>query len=216
MPDRVEHLALLLDLDGTLVDSEPVHRQMYVDWFTARGWPVDPGQLARFTGRRAEDVFASDSGPWTGQDPVALLREAVAYFPADALPLAMPGASALVASARHARPIALVTSAGAPWVARCLGEVLGVLDAFDVIVTNADVQFGKPHPEGYALACTRLEVLAADCLAVEDSPAGIRSAREAGVGTVVGITSTFTEAELSAAGAHRVVAGLDEVSALLR
>ena len=62
--------ALLLDLDGTLVDSEPLHRAAYRAFFEARGW--DAPDLSLFTGRRAEDVFATEPGPWTGHDYDAL------------------------------------------------------------------------------------------------------------------------------------------------
>ena len=52
---------VVFDLDGTLVDSEPVHRAAYQAFFDARGWEAP--DLALFTGRRAEDVFAAEPGP---------------------------------------------------------------------------------------------------------------------------------------------------------
>ena len=58
--------ALLLDLDGTLVDSEPMHRAAYASFFAARGWAVDEDAYAHFVGRRGADVFGSLPGPWTG------------------------------------------------------------------------------------------------------------------------------------------------------
>ncbi|MFL6177439.1 MAG: hypothetical protein ACJ715_12380, partial [Ornithinibacter sp.] len=58
--------ALLLDLDGTLVDSEPLHRERYRAWFEQRGWPYDDEVASLFTGRRADDVFRTVEGPWRG------------------------------------------------------------------------------------------------------------------------------------------------------
>ena len=76
MSDHVNPTALLLDLDGTLIDSEPIHRAAYRAFFAERGWEVP--DLTMFTGRRAEDVFVVEPGPWTGQDPAALSAEIMA------------------------------------------------------------------------------------------------------------------------------------------
>jgi sugar-phosphatase len=67
---------------------------------------------------------------------------------------------------------------------------------------------GKPSPEGYLLACKRLRVPPGDCAAVEDSPSGVRALVAAGVGTIIGITTTSDAADLRDAGAHRTVADL--------
>ncbi len=64
--------ALLLDLDGTLVDSEPLHRRGYELFFAAKGWDVP--DLGIFTGRRALDVFATEPGPWSGLGPAGGAR----------------------------------------------------------------------------------------------------------------------------------------------
>ena len=105
--------ALLLDLDGTLVDSEPLHRERYRAWFAQRGWPYDDEVAAQFTGRRADDVFRSVDGPWRGEDPEALLAEIIALEPLRRLPEPVAGAAEAVAWARaHGIPLALVTSAG--------------------------------------------------------------------------------------------------------
>ena len=101
-------------------------------------------------------------------------------------------------------PLAIVTSAGPPWVERSL-EALGLdLTAVDVVVTARDVVDGKPHPAGYALACERLGADPAAALAAEDSPAGVRAALGAGVRRVVGVATTHTAAQLEAAGAVEV------------
>ena len=71
--------ALLLDLDGTLVDSEPLHRRGYEAYFAHQGWDVP--DLTIFTGRRAEDVFATEPGPWAGLDPMAVLEGVLRHVP---------------------------------------------------------------------------------------------------------------------------------------
>lgn len=200
--------ALLLDLDGTLVDSEGFHRQVFRNWFAGRGWTATEEVLAGFTGRRADDVLAHSPGPWSGEDVQVMLAELLAAMAALPRPGLAVGAVELLAGARV--PLGLVTSANTEWARTCLGDLL---DAFAVVVTRDDVTHGKPHPEPYQVACERLGLAAAVCVAVEDAPAGVASARAAGVGRVVAVAGTFTREQL--AHAHVVVDGLVEVPALL-
>lgn len=202
-----EPVALLLDLDGTLVDSEGFHRQVFRNWFATRGWPIDEDLLAGFTGRRADDVLATVRGPWAGEDVGTMIAELLAQMALLPRPIMVAGASDLLA--RTGVRLSLVTSANLAWAQTCLGDLL---ERFEVIVTRDDVANGKPHPEPYALACRLLSVAPANCIAVEDAPAGVESALAAGVGQVVAITSTFAATELAAA--HVVVSSLDAVNDL--
>ena len=203
--------ALLLDLDGTLVDSEPIHRRGYRAFFAHKGWEVP--DLSLFTGRRAEDVFASEPGPWAGLDPVDVLAEVLPHIPDEAAE-AVPGARELIEAARAAGvPVAIVTSAGPAWVERSLVESLLLgRDSVDVVVTARDVVDGKPDPAGFALACERLGADPSRALAAEDSPAGVRAALGAGVRRVHGIATTHERDLLLDAGAVEVH---DDLRALL-
>lgn len=203
--------ALLLDLDGTLVDSEPIHRRGYRAFFAQKGWDVP--DLSVFTGRRAEDVFATEPGPWAGLDPADVLAEVLLHVPDEAAQ-AVPGARELIEVARAAGvPVAIVTSAGPAWVERSLVESLLLgRDSVDVIVTARDVVDGKPDPAGFALACERLGADPAQALAAEDSPAGVRAALGAGVRRVHGVATTHERDLLLEAGAVEVH---DDLRALL-
>ena len=203
--------ALLLDLDGTLVDSEPIHRAAYRAFFAERGWDV--GDLALFTGRRAADVFDSVPGPWSGGDPVGLAAAVVSFIPTGAVPAPIAGARSLVEAAASAGvQVAVVTSAGPEWAERSLADALGVRRHVNVIVTGDDVVDGKPAPAGFALACERLGVTAADCIAVEDSPAGAAAALAAGVVNVYGVSTTHSPQALIEAGATEVYADLVDLA----
>jgi sugar-phosphatase len=206
--------ALLLDLDGTLVDSEPLHREAYRQFFADRGWEAP--DLSLFTGRRAEDVFAHEPGPWTGSDPAELSAGVMAYVRADVAPDPLPGAEDLVRDAvASGVRVAVVTSAGPDWVELSLGVGLDVLHLVDVLVTREHVVDGKPHPAGYLLACRRLGTEPARCVAVEDSPAGVSAAIAAGVGAVYGVRTTHPAPELVAAGASEVYPDLTGVASAL-
>ena len=203
--------ALLLDLDGTLVLSEPVHRRTWRHFFGLWGAEVDEHEYEKtFMGRRASDVLANVRGPWTGRDLGAIQAEMMAHAQAhghDVDPV--PGAADLIrAAAAAGLPVAVVTSAARSWTEEVLGPVLDVRDRVQVIVTAEDVATGKPDPDGYVAACRRLGVDAAACLGVEDSASGIRALLGAGVGSVVGVTTTSPAADLLDAGAHRTVADL--------
>ena len=206
--------ALLLDLDGTLVDSEPVHRAAYRAFFEARGW--DSPDLSLFTGRRAEDVFATEPGPWAGHDLDALAAEVTALVDVSGSPDPVAGATALIEAAhRLGVPVAVVTSAGPAWTHQAIDGPLDSRERIDLVVTADDVVDGKPDPTGYRLACERLGVDPAAALAVEDSPAGVRAAVAAGVGEVVGISTTHPAAELTEAGAMTVVEDLTSLATRL-
>jgi sugar-phosphatase len=207
--------ALLLDLDGTLVDSEPLHRRGYESFFAHKGWDIP--DLSVFTGRRAVDVFATEPGPWTGLDPEAVLAEVLEHVPDEAA-RAVPGAREVIEAARGSgTPVAIVTSAGPAWVERSLVESLTLgLDSVDLVVTARDVEDGKPHPAGFALACRRLDADPATALAAEDSPAGVRAALGAGVRQVHGIGTSHPREVLLEAGAVAVHADLRPLLSLLR
>jgi sugar-phosphatase len=201
----------LLDLDGTLVHSEPVHRRTLRYFFDVWGAEVDDQQYEQaFMGRRASDVLAAVPGPWTGRDLGAIQAEMMAH--AQTLGHAVdtvPGAAELIRRVTDAGvPVAVVTSAGPSWAEEVLGPVLDVRDRVTVLVTAEDVTTGKPSPEGYRHGCERLGLDPADCAGVEDSASGVRALLAAGVGTVVGITTTSSAADLLGAGAHRTVADL--------
>jgi sugar-phosphatase len=84
-------------------------------------------------------------------------------------------------------------------------DELGLIAAFDAVVTADDITHGKPHPEIYLTAAAKLVVAPERCLVFEDAPAGIAAARAAGM-TCVGITTTRRILE----GAHHVIDGYED------
>jgi HAD superfamily hydrolase (TIGR01509 family) len=122
-----------------------------------------------------------------------------------------PGVVELVRSIAGRLPLALCSGALPSDIDPILKQ-LGITGLFDVIVTAADVQASKPDPESYALAVARLksvypykEITSEICLAIEDTPAGITSARRAGL-KVLAVTNSYHEEELTSA--DRIVTSL--------
>jgi HAD superfamily hydrolase (TIGR01509 family) len=179
--------AVLLDMDGTLVDTEP-------DWIACE-----------------QELVAAHGGTWTDDDArglvgTALLAAAGTIAAVGGVPLApeeivrrlldgviervrrripwTPGARELLDALGLAGvPVALVTMS----YRRLADAVLEGLppDTFGAVVTGDEVREGKPHPEPYLLAAARLGVDPRDCVALEDSPTGVASAEAAGCTTVV-------------------------------
>lgn len=200
---------LLLDLDGTLVDSEPVHRAAYREFFGDRGWNVPESVLRQFSGRRAAEVFASLRGPWTGEDPEALTEDVLAVLGRSTMQAApvLGAARLLAACQRTGLPVAVVTSARRDWALTALAA-LGVVGGTVQLVSAEDCTHGKPDPEPYRRGTERLDRPAHGLVAVEDSAAGLASARAAGVGYALGLTTSQPVAALLAAGAHETAADL--------
>ena len=205
---------LLLDLDGTLVDSEPVHQAAFREYFARRGWQVEDAVIGLFSGRRAQEVFPTLAGPWTGEDPAVLTAAVIDLELSSPLrPQPVAGAARLIAACTRAGlPAAVVTSAERGWTAHLLGLLDGSAMA---AVTAEDCMYGKPDPEPFRRGAELLGRRAGDLLAVEDSPAGIASARGAGIGHVIGVTTTQPGAVLRTAGAHETAPDLRALAAVV-
>ncbi|GEA86079.1 HAD family hydrolase [Cellulomonas cellasea] len=205
---------LLVDLDGTLVDSEPLHRQAYRDYFAERGWDVPDDVVRQFAGRRAVEVFPVLDGPWAGEDPEALTAGVLDVLArATARPEAVAGAAELLAAcARTGVPVCVVTSARLSWALPAL-DLLGVPRGGLRLVTAEDCTHGKPDPEPFRRGAQTLGLDPAGLVALEDSPAGIASARAAGVGLVLGVRTTQPDDVLRAAGADATSGDLTALAA---
>ena len=210
LPDLQSLEAALFDLDGTLVDSEPMHRAAWQSFFASRGWEVsEETYAAHFIGRRGSDTFRTLDGPWRDEDPDELLAEVLTHLSTDSAgPDMVPGAAALLRSMHDAGvPIGVVTSAVPPWSDDAL-VLLGVTDMVAVVVNGEDVTRGKPDPEGYLQAATRLGAQPNHVVAFEDSASGVGAAVAAGIAHVVGVLTTSTAEALAAAGAHQLTKDL--------
>jgi sugar-phosphatase len=200
--------ALLLDLDGTLVDSTEAILRGWHEWARTAGAATD--RLVDIVhGRAAADTInallpgLSDDQLRRHIHDVLRIQET---DPAPARPIA--GATELVAGL-DAGQWAVVTgcSVGMATVRLAAGR----LPTPDVLVGDEHVRAGKPDPEGYLLALRRLGIGPGDAVAVEDAPAGVAAARAAGIRTIA-VTSTHPAAAL--ADADVVVTSLEHIRVL--
>lgn len=179
--------AVLWDMDGTIVDSEPYWMAEEEALVAAAGGVWSHDDALELVGN---DLLVSariilERTPVTGtpEDVVATLLGGVTARMRQELPWRPGAAELLAALGRLGVPSALVTMSWTQ-LADVLVERLPQ-GTFATVVTGDQVRLGKPHPEPYLEAARRLGVDPADCVAVEDSPTGAASATAAGVPTVV-------------------------------
>ncbi|MFT4051463.1 MAG: HAD-IA family hydrolase [Microbacterium sp.] len=175
--------ALLLDMDGTLVDSHAVVERLWTQWALDHG--VDPARaLAIIHGRQGQDSMALLLPGRPHEENLAENRALLAAETAqtDGV-VALPGAARLLAEL-VGLPHALVTSATRE-LAHARMDAAG-LPVPALAVTAEDVARSKPDPEGFLVAAAALGVEPAACIVVEDSANGIAAGRAAGM-RVIGV-----------------------------
>lgn len=179
-------------MDGVLVDGEPLHFATVNELLGREGKSISLEQYKPYMGTKTgwADMIADFglSQPREYYSPI--YRELVlARYQRDSQ--ALPGALSLVTALRMGgQKLGLASSSIRPWVEACLQRI-GLANAFDITVTGTEIENGKPDPEIYLLTAERLGVAPSECLAVEDAPAGIESAKAAGM-TVWAVRTEYT------------------------
>jgi mannitol-1-/sugar-/sorbitol-6-phosphatase len=194
-------VAVLFDMDGTLVDSDGAVARAWAWWGALRR--ISAAEIARVTPGRPASESVALLAPWLDRaqqraDAEALLARERADL-GDIV--ATPGALALLSALDSwGLPHAVVTSA-VEGLARARLAAAGIAIP-QALVTADMVRRGKPDPEGYLLAATRLGIPADRCLVVEDTLAGVRAGLAAGA--TVAAVRPIAEAYMAAADLHQV------------
>lgn len=169
-------------MDGVLVDGEPLHFETINELLGREGKSISLEVYKPYMGTKTgwADMIEDFKLEHPREHYSPIYREMVlARYRERSEPL--PGAVEVVTALRAAgQKLAVASSSIRPWVEACLARI-GLRDAFDELVTGSDIKEGKPDPEIYLLAASKLGVDPTHCLAVEDAPAGIESARRAGM-----------------------------------
>ncbi|HEX2768227.1 MAG TPA: HAD family phosphatase [Geobacteraceae bacterium] len=203
--------AVIFDFDGIIVDTEPLHYRAFQEILVPLGLGYSWEEYLRcyigFDDRDAfRETFRSGGRTLKDQELRALVQEKGAAFQRIIASGVKPyqGVVELVRSIAGNLPLALCSGALPSDIDPILKQ-LGIAGIFDVIVTAADVHASKPDPESYTLAVAGLNTVHPDrkiiperCLAIEDTPAGITSARGAGL-KVLAVANSYPEENLAAA-----------------
>ena len=201
---RILCRGVLFDLDGVLVDSTPAVARVWSAWARERG--MDPADTVRRAHGRPSIETIRELLPHADAEKENAVVERRELDDMDGM-ITLPGALELLRTLPE-ESWTVVTSCTRALAIRRL-EAAGLLVPRQ-LVTASDIRRGKPDPEPYLKGAERLGLAPRDCIAFEDAPAGIRSARAAGA-RVIGVRTTASEAELRAAGASFVV---DDLSSL--
>jgi sugar-phosphatase len=182
--------AVLLDLDGTLVDSVPHIQRLWRVWSEGKGIPFDSIQSIMHGRRAIETLRLAAPGLNAEKELEDLETQEIADMQDVRL---YPGALSLMQSLRDA-PHAIVTSGSQ----RVAGARIRYIELPQprVLVSGDDVNQGKPAPDAYLLAAAQLGLEPAECVVIEDSPAGIQAGKAAGM-RVVAVASTHAVEELA-------------------
>ncbi|BAY33801.1 HAD family hydrolase [Nostoc carneum NIES-2107] len=194
--------AILFDLDGTIVNTDPIH---YIAWqqkLADHGIEIDEAfYQSRISGRLNPEIVKDILPQLSDAEGLKFADEKEALF-RELAPNLKPlnGFAELLAwTDTHKLKRALVTNAPRA-NAEFMLEVLGIKEAFEIVVLAEDCTAGKPDPTPYQVALSQLGIKADQAIALEDSPSGIRSAVAAGIRTL-GIASTHDPKILLEVGA---------------
>jgi HAD superfamily hydrolase (TIGR01509 family) len=205
--------AVLFDLDGTLVHSEPVNVQSVVLAVRRWGAELDAEDRLFVVGHSWNEIhqrIVQRHGLPVDMDTliVAAVDEKRALVRETGLPV-LPGAVEAVHRLGSRSPLAVVSGASRVEVEEAI-DGLGLREHFQFLLGAEDYQRGKPDPEPYRRAIERLAVPARGCLVIEDATPGILSGRAAGARVIAVRAGNFAGYDLSPADA--VVDTLEEVT----
>lgn len=188
--------AVIFDMDGVLVDSEPAHQERVRKFFADHGIVVPSQELKTLVGCSGSFFVQRATEWWTQATRISSVEDALDVMsvyeqwkdeqgPIDYRPLINPGARETLEElkARGVR-LAVASSTSHEGIREELGPS-GLLDFFEVIVSGEEFREGKPHPEIYLTAMARLGLGPSECIAVEDSDRGIAAAVAAGLRVAV-------------------------------
>lgn len=196
--------ALVLDFDGVIADTEPIHFHVLQTVLAEAGYPLSAedyvGRYLGFDDADAIRAVAADLGRTLAAEQVKTLVAQKSRLMDRALAASevlFPGAANAIRALASVFPLAIASGALRGEIVAVLGRA-GLLESFRAIVAAGDTAAGKPAPDPYCRAVALLGVSARRVVAVEDSKWGLESARAAGLGTIA-VTTTFPASALGLA-----------------
>lgn len=214
MLDAEKIKAIIFDMDGVVIDSEPIQIAIEKEICRNHNLQVPDEVWGKLKGTKNIDFFTyivthfSDGS----LNPQQLVDEKVdAYLRRAKEELRLiPGVMEFIHKAQKRFRLSLTTSSG-PMTQGIAFDLFDLHPHFEVIITGKDVKNGKPHPEPYLKTVEKLKLTAGACAVIEDSDNGIKSAKAAGC-VAIGITTGLPRTQLEEAGADLVVDSFEELS----
>ena len=206
--------AVVFDMDGVLIDSEPIWEQVRHDYVVLKGGRWQPDSQKKMMGMSTPEWSAYLADDLGVAEPAGEVAAAVIDLMADQyahhVPL-LPGAVEAVRRCAGSWKLGLASSSPATLIDLVLAKS-GLLDCFTVVLSTEEVGRGKPAPDVYLTVAQRLGVEPNNCTAVEDSTNGLRSAHHAGMRLIAAPRPEFPPQPDALALAEVVIDDLDQLT----
>ena len=203
----------VFDLDGLLIDSEPVWMWAQAKAFGELGVELTPAMQLATTGMRMRETLVIWRGyfPSIEIDPEGMRRRLLELVAGSLRESGMPKPGALQAmeTCRKAGCRMAIASSSMPEIITAAVDRLGARDMFHALVSAEGVAHGKPHPAVYLAAAEQLGVGPGECIAFEDSVFGLRSAKAAGMHCIA-VPEEHNRGRAEYAIADRILESLEE------
>lgn len=208
--------ALIFDMDGVLINSEPLHERSKREALAQAGIEVPEERFASYTGR-SDTVMIADLAAENGLDEARsaeiLKAKHVIYESLEHELQPIEGGVDFLRWAQGRFRLALATSANNR-NRKATSEMLGIVPFFETAVDAGDFRNPKPSPEVFQIAIARLGLAPEVCWVVEDAVNGVLAAKAAGC-FAVGLTTSFSREALLDAGADLVIENFGELQRCL-
>jgi beta-phosphoglucomutase len=193
--------AVIFDMDGVLIDSEPLHYLIEREIFEKLGLDVSPEIHRTYLGTATDfmylDLIARFGLSQSIQDLLKLDELfRCEYFSSLPSLVLNPGVLLILNELRNARIKMSVATSSSPAIANILLERSEIKSYFEVVMTTSEAGKSKPEPLVYQAAANKLGVVPTECLVFEDSPNGLLAAKRAGMTCTVLRTETVSAEEL--------------------
>jgi HAD superfamily hydrolase (TIGR01509 family) len=209
--------AFIFDMDGVMLDSEPIHLEAYNKVLVPFGVSITmPVFKEKYMGKRgmqvSEKIVEAYSLPLTAENLHQMKRaEHENFLKNRELPVT-PGLKEAIQEMKKLVTLALASNSN-PTSISIIVERLGVKEYFSLLLSGSNVPSGKPAPDIYLKTAEELGVKPNECAVLEDSPVGVTAAKAAGMACIA-ITTTHSREEL--AEADVIIDRMDELVGVLQ
>jgi beta-phosphoglucomutase-like phosphatase (HAD superfamily) len=210
--------AVIFDMDGLLLETEKIALKAFQEAAAESGLKLDLATYYRCIGTthaRTREILMEGYGPDFPYEKMAVVWNKKFTYQVENFPIPLKeGTIELLQYLVHsAIPRAVVTSTRSGTALKMLDNA-GIINYFEFVIGGDQIVLGKPNPEIYLKACERFKVEPGDCLALEDSENGVRSALAAGL-TVIQIPDLIQPSSEVKTFGHQIMKSLLEVKQYL-
>jgi HAD superfamily hydrolase (TIGR01509 family) len=198
--------AVVFDMDGVLINSHPAHLAAWKAFLRSMGRDLADDELSFILeGRTRNEILRHFLGDLSDSDlqEFGKQKDEIFRLREHEIP-AIPGVVDFLTALNGSDIVRAVATSASEIRTVSTIERMGLSEHFEAVITASDVSAGKPDPTVYRLACERLNVSPAQALAFDDAPAGIQSAKSAGM-RCIGVSSNGFSRQLLETGAERVI-----------